>query len=309
MTYRLVEGEVRLVYQGHRRVGSQPDGDSVWFKPDNPNLLSNIHGRAAHFNAGGFAQLRFEGIDALELHFENGHQLEGPAVDARNFMLGKLGFDPDQIVYAPSDDTDVTVQSSVPVAVRASILTRAVDPYGRPVVFVFPGNAPERSGSEVFLDVQRLDTSVNAQLTRAGQVYPAYYSAQVVNGERVGGLPADLRNRLTQLSEQARAANLEVWSFDTSTEDNHITRIEDLTNLAIWPKLFRRLHSFYSNGNVAHDNLNQFIDWLHADRTERDDLVIVLSLGELLNLSDILTVTNTTIRMNYPPRDLLIKPR
>jgi hypothetical protein len=309
MTYRLVEGEVRLVYQGQRLVGSQPDGDSVWFKPDNPSLLSNIYGRSVRFNGGGFAQLRFEGIDALEIHFETGHQLKGPAVDARDFMLGKLGFDPDQIVYTPDGDIDVTVQSSVPVAVRASILTRAVDPYGRPVVFVFPGNAPERSGSEVFLDVQRLDTSINAQLARAGQVYPAYYAARDKNGQRVGGLPADLRNRLTQLSEQARAANEAVWSFDTSMVDTQVTGVDDLSRLAIWPKLFRRLHSFYSDRNAPHDTLNQFIAWLQADRTNRDDLVVVLSLGELLNLSDILTVTDATIRMDYPPRDLLVKPR
>jgi len=312
MAYKLVEGEVRLLYQGRRRVGSRPDGDSVWFKPDNPNLLSDINGRSASFNGGGFAQLRFEGIDALEIHFNTGHQLEGPAVGARNFMLQTLRFDPEQIVYTASedhDDIDMTVQSSVPMVVRASILTRAIDPFGRPVAFVFPGNAPERSGLDLFLEVDRLDTSVNANLARAGHVYPAYYSAREVNGVRVGGLPADLRNHLTQLSEQARAADLGMWIFDTSIEGSTITRFEDLSHLAIWPKLYRRLYSFYADENLPHNNLHQFIEWLHANRNDRDDLVFVLSLGELLNLSDILTVTDTTILMNFPPRDLIIQPR
>jgi hypothetical protein len=64
MPYKLIEGEVRLFYRSTRLVGSRPDGDSTWFKPDNPNLLSDIGHRSADFNKGGFAQLRFEGIDA-----------------------------------------------------------------------------------------------------------------------------------------------------------------------------------------------------------------------------------------------------
>ena len=69
MAYRLIEGEVRLFYRSTRLVGSRPDGDSAWFKPNNPNLLLDVGQRDAELNKGGFAQLRFEGIDALELHF------------------------------------------------------------------------------------------------------------------------------------------------------------------------------------------------------------------------------------------------
>jgi hypothetical protein len=189
MTYKLVEGEVRLFYRSTRLVGSRPDGDSAWFKPDNPDLLSNIGQRSAEFNKGGFAQLRYEGIDALELHFPGSdHQLAKHAINARDFLLEEIGFDPDEIEYAPRDDIPVTVRSSRPIVVRAHILTRAIDPFGRPVAFVFSGNAPERSGTDLFLDEARLDDSLNAALMREGHVYPAFYSAREVNGERVGGL-------------------------------------------------------------------------------------------------------------------------
>ena len=67
MSYRLVEGEARLFYRSTRLVGSRPDGDSIWFLPDNPNLLTNINQRSAELNRGGFSQLRFEGIDALAM--------------------------------------------------------------------------------------------------------------------------------------------------------------------------------------------------------------------------------------------------
>jgi hypothetical protein len=91
MPYKLIEGEVRLFYRSTKLVGSRPDGDSVWFKPDNPKLLSDIDGRSAEFNGGGFAQLRFEGIDALELHFPGSdHQLKQPTVAARNFLLENI---------------------------------------------------------------------------------------------------------------------------------------------------------------------------------------------------------------------------
>jgi hypothetical protein len=188
MPYKLVEGEVRLFYRSTRLVGSRPDGDSAWFKPDNQNLLSDIGHRSADFNKGGFAQLRFEGINALELHYPGSdHQLEAPAVAARDFLLEEIGLDTDDIEYAPNDDIPATVRSSKPVARRAHILTRAIDPFGRPVAFVFTGTAPERSGADLFLDTDRLDTSLNAALIREGYVYPAYYSAREVKGERVGG--------------------------------------------------------------------------------------------------------------------------
>ena len=310
MPYKLVEGEVRLFYRSTRLVGSRPDGDSAWFKPDNPNLLSDIGHRSADFNKGGFAQLRFEGIDALELHFPGSdHQLEGPSVGARDFLLEEIGFDPVDIEYAPNDDIPTTVRSSKPVAVRAHILTRAIDPFGRPVAFVFSGTAPERSGADLFLDTDRLDNSLNAALMREGHVYPGYYSAREVNGERVGGLPGDLREHLTGLANNAINSNKGVWPADEYTDSPQITQKSDLFALAIWPKLYRRLAKYYDDQNADHSDLFGFRDWLHDDRRGRDDLILVLPIGEILNLSDILTITIDTISMDYSPNDLVIVPR
>jgi hypothetical protein len=79
--------------------------------------------------------------------------------------------------------------------------------------------------------------------------------------------------------------------------------------LAIWPKLYRRLAKFYNDEKADHSNLFGFRDWLYSDRSERDDLILVLPLGELLNLSDILTITADRIGMDYLPMDLVIVPR
>jgi len=96
VSYRLVRGTFQLRYRGKRQVGSRPDGDSVWFKPNRPSLLKGIAGRDAGINAGGLAQLRFEGIDALELHYpQSEHQNSEEAVGARDYMLRNLlGFVP-----------------------------------------------------------------------------------------------------------------------------------------------------------------------------------------------------------------------
>ncbi len=308
MSYRLIEGEVRLYYQGQRHVGSRPDGDSVWFRPDNPSLLDDVTGRSAEFNQGGFAQLRFEGIDALELHFPGSdHQLEHPTVAARDFLLNELGFE--EIDYAPSEHIDSSVRDSAPIVVRGSILTRTIDPFGRPVSFIFAGNAPERSGSDIFLDVDRMDQSLNAALLRQGHVYPAFYSARNQEGERVGGLPGDLRDHLTELSNLAFSRGDGLWQDDQSTSGATVTQHEDLFELAIWPKLYRRMAKFYRDETADHSTLHGFIDWLHEDRNSRDDLMLVLSIGELLNFSDILTVASNTIQMNFEPEDLVIVPR
>lgn len=310
MPYKLVEGEVRLFYCSTRLVGSRPDGDSAWFKPDNPNLLSDIGYRSANFNKGGFAQLRFEGIDALELHFPGSdHQLAAPAVAARDFLIEQIGFEADDIEYAPNDDIPTTVRSSKLVANRTHILTRAIDPFGRPVAFVFAGTAPERSGANLFLDTDRLDNSLNAALMREGHVYPAFYAAREVNGERVGGLPGDLREHLTGLANSATNAHKGVWPNDESTANPQITQDSDLFQLAIWPKLYRRLAKYYDDTNANHSNLSGFRDWLHEDRSGCDDLILVLPIGELLNLSDILTITANTISMDYSSTDLVIVPR
>jgi endonuclease YncB( thermonuclease family) len=310
MPYKLVEGEVKLFYRSTRMVGSRPDGDSAWFKPDNPKLLSDIGHRSANFNKGGFTQLRFEGIDALELHYPGSdHQLSAPAVAARDYLLKQVGFDTDKIQCAPSSDIPTTVRSCKPVAVRAHILARAIDPFGRPVAFVFAGKAPELSGSDLFLDSNRLDKSLNAALMRQGHVYPAYYSAREVNGERVGGLPGDLRQHLTVLANSAINANRGIWPLDLSTDSPKITKKSDLFNLALWPKLYRRLAKYYDDENANHNSLSGFRDWLHEDRRGRDDLMLVLPIGELLNLSDIVTITPNSISMNYLPTELVIIPR
>lgn len=299
MGYRLVRGSFSLFYQGERHVGSRPDGDSLWFKPDHPARLRNIAGRDADLNGGGFAQLRFEGIDALELHYPGSHhQHAGAAVAARDFLLREAGFG--SIVYAPNDDIATSVRDAVPPSLRGHILTRTIDPYGRPVAFVYMGDPPEADGSDVFLRIPRLARSLNAKLMDRGHVYPAYYTAR----DNMGGLPADLRDHLTALAVAAWNADRGLWPVDRSRGNPRIRNRAELMALAIWPKLYRRLARYFDDG---HAGLGNFEAWLRAD-SGRDDQIILLPIGELGNLHDTFEVSQDRINMVYWPEELMVVP-
>jgi endonuclease YncB( thermonuclease family) len=298
MSYRLIKGTFALYYQGQRHVGSRPDADSMWFKPDNPSLLSDLGGRDADFNGGGFAQLRFEGIDALELHYPHYyHQHEEGAVEARDFLLEKAGFT--DVVYAPNADIPRCVRSCAPESVRGYILSQTIDPYGRPVSFVFRGAASETDGTEVYLDVNRMNQSLNADLIRKGHVYPAYYAPR----EDVGGLPWDLRDHLTSLSDNAWAYDWGVWEFDVSRANPRIRNMDELTELAIWPKLYRRLALYFLDGN---NGLAHFEQWLTDN--DKDDRIFILSRGENTHLHGTFEIRGNRINMRYWPEELLIYP-
>lgn len=162
MSYRVVKGEFRLFYHGRVRVGSQPDGDSVWFKPNKPKHLEDLDGRNAEFNQGGFAQLRFEAIDALELHFKGPRQELDASVAARGFTLRQLGFR--NVEYSGGEG--LAVRTAGPHPRPGYILTKAIDPYGRPVSFVFAGGTKRADGSDLFMNPSMLNRTVNAALAQ-----------------------------------------------------------------------------------------------------------------------------------------------
>ncbi|MHC4394503.1 MAG: hypothetical protein ACYS1A_02495 [Planctomycetota bacterium] len=299
MSYKIIKGSFGLCYQGKRHVGSRPDGDSMWFKPDRPELLRGLGGRNADFNGGDFVQLRFEGIDALELHYPGSdHQHLDAAVAARNFLLNKVGFD---VEYAPNNKIETSVRSSVPESVRGYILSRNIDPFGRPVAFVFTGSISQQDGNDIFLDTHWMDESLNAKLMQEGHVYPAYYRSR----SGTGGLPWDIRERLTALADNAWMHDKNMWFVDKSRSNPRIRNKTELMELAIWPKLYRRLAKYF---RANHNSLAGFETWLRAD-PQRDDNLWIIPREEDGNLHDIFEVHGDHINMLFWPEELIITPR
>ena len=93
--YTLIKGKYWIHYPDRPRQGPQPDGDTVRFQPDNPELVRALpwfSGTGPDFNTRGNIAVRYEGIDALETHFGDAHQELQFAKAARAENLRLLGF-------------------------------------------------------------------------------------------------------------------------------------------------------------------------------------------------------------------------
>lgn len=303
MPYRIVEGEFRLSYvnAAGRTQGSEPDGDSVWFKPANPELLRKVGaaGWSAKFNKGGLVQLRLEGIDALETHFEGKHQRWEPALAARDALLAAIGFG--AVTYAtPKNEGEkpMRVQTvAKPHPVKGYVLTRAIDSpqHGRPVAFAFAGKAPKGQNGELELGVAVLRRSVNWKLMKLGLVYPMYYTET---------LPTDLRDELTAQMVAARKAGRGVWKFDRTMTLTAYSSVESLEGTAIWPKLFRRLAKYFADGRKS---VAGFEAWLREKPKDRDDALFIQDKAEKGNLHDVIEVKGDKLRMKYRPERLMVE--
>lgn len=72
----------------------------------------------------------------------------------------------------------------------------------------------------------------------------------------------------------------------------------------MWPKLFRRLVSYFAAGYTDFDQLDS---WLRQDPVNRDDRMI-LPNREIGNMHDTVSATGPILRMVYQPEDLVILP-
>ena len=264
------------------RSGSTPDAADAWERA----------GLNVRPNAAGGAQLRLEGIDALETHYtpavgdlRNLHQPHDLGRAAAAELLRLLGFE--EVVRR--DDEVVT--SATPATRPGHIYTRFADKYGRAVAFAYAGTSDQPDLAAVFLDAAALAGSVNQQLLASGLEYPTYYSKLFV----------DLRAALNGAVEEARAAGRGVWPDDVTMKGVTVDSLATLTDVAVvLPKLFRRLVDYLSinNGDVSLAGLPAYL-------ASRDDRLVVVSTGQITGFDNVLVVDGQTVRMTRPPEDLV----
>jgi endonuclease YncB( thermonuclease family) len=284
MPMTLIKGEYRVV-------GAAPDGDSIRFYPDAADAWERA-GLNVRPNAAGGAQLRLEGIDALETHYtpavgdlRNLHQPHDLGRAAAAELLRLLGFE--EVVRR--DDEVVT--SATPATRPGHIYTRFADKYGRAVAFAYAGTTDQPDLAAVFLDAVALAGSVNQQLLASGLEYPTYYSKLFV----------DLRAALNGAVEEARTAGRGVWPDDVTMKGVTVDSLATLTDVAVvLPKLFRRLVDYLSinNGDVSLAGLPAYL-------ASRDDRLVVVSTGQITGFDNVLVVDGQTVRMTRPPEDLV----
>ena len=291
MAYTLIRGRFHIHYPDSPRSGPQPDGDTIKFEPELPGLVQSLRrrGQGPGFNSRGYLNVRFEAIDALETHFQGTHQSLDLARAARDAMLRAAGYR--EVRF---DDAEVTVSHAVPLTPTGYLLSRTLDPHGRIVAFVFSGKPSENDGAQVCLRPERARESINAQLLSSGLVYPSFYDT----------LPGDLRETLSAVSVAARNNALGIWARDVATQARPVVirNSADAQAAVIFPKLFRRLASYFASGE---DGLRNFLTWLREQAGDRDDQLVFPPM-EFGNLHDIIQIDGDLIWLTRGSEEFVI---
>jgi endonuclease YncB( thermonuclease family) len=292
MPFYIIKGSYHLVGKTSkgRPSGFEPDGDSMQFKPDNPALLDKLDrvDKPYRLSSIGSTQLRFEGIDALELHFEGHHQPRELADASRDYLTGLLGMNPVSYIQP----NNITVKPPVPHdGIRGYILSRALEAHGRPVSFVYAGDPDGRDGDKVTLHTALLRKSINYKSIASGNAYPLFYDS----------LFASLRTTLAAATAAARAAKKGLWAEDRTTRGLTVTGEDQLQqDGVIYPKVFRRLTSFFDADPI--NNLGDFLAWLAPLKEQ----VLDLTTGNFTHLDNVLQVKGGKIKLTVKPEDLVI---
>ena len=242
-------------------------------------------------NAGGGAQLRLDGIDALETHYSprGGGPLHQPidlAHQARDELARWLGF------RGVQRDGE-TVTAATPEQLPGYLLTRGADVYGRCVALVGRGAAPAASGTQTMVRVADLRRTANHRLMATGLAYPTFYLK----------LFPDLRAELAKQARQARDAKKGVWAEDRTQKGVDVKSLATLTDDAVLlPKLFRRLVDYLAlnDGDVALDGFPAYL-------AQRQDPVFILSTGHYTGFDFVVDVRGQVVRLTTEPEDLVFQ--
>ncbi len=304
--YLAVAGELVIV-------GKEPDGDSVRFRADDPGLYQRIPDQRHHvdLSADGTVQLRFEGVDAPEAHYQassSARQAPGAqplGTEARDALLARIGFS--DVRFAAPGSTRVV--ASTPAIVRALILTRMVEANGRPVAYLLldeEGGDLPANGATVALDQALLDRTLNVWLLRQGLAYLLLYSSNPPEQRaRLRSLAAASRSAAGRLPGGARGP---VWLRDASAA----FVLDGATSIGpggqlVFPKLFRRAFD-YVHDVERHGFAGTLVDWLLAHSRpgagNEDDQVSVAG-GEPVRLSDLLQADGDKVSLSADVLDLV----
>lgn len=268
-------------------IGKQPDGDSIRFVPDTPALLADL-GRARRIRPSrdGSVQLRLEGIDAPETHYQG---LAQPLADpARDRLLVLCGF------------TDVRhreqeVVEATPAERPAAVLAQMADANGRPVVLLLTGDDDlPADGAYVGIDDALLARTANAALLADGSAYLTLYESAA----------PPLRAALRELAAEAQGARRGVWAID----DTSVFTLVDQESIGpdgalILPKLFRR-GSDYLRTRTPGETL---VHWLqtHGDPLRPEDDAVVVGGRVTVRLSTLIEQRGDEIAFSADVLDLV----
>jgi endonuclease YncB( thermonuclease family) len=262
-------------------VGKEPDGDSVRFIADNLELYEHLHRNyRIKPSRDGSVQLRFEGIDATEVHYGGAAQPLG--TEARDQLLDGMGFE--NIQYKGN-----RVLSAQPDAIPGFILSQAADANGRPISYVLlAGDAKKlEDGDWNKVDAALLKKTLNFKLLNQGLVYYTVYTST----------PLSHRKPLREAALAARKANRGIWAKDATEEFTLVDResIVAPEGQVILPKLFRRSIDYLKavDGGFR-GNLQDWLIEISQGSRKENDRVLIRDAVEV-KLSDLIEQRNSRV--------------
>jgi len=267
-------------------IGKEPDGDSIRFVPDTPALLDDlVRGRRVDPSEDGSVQLRLEGIDAPETHYQE--QAQPLADPARDRLLALCGF------KRVRHDGQVVI-AATPTERPAAALAHIVDANGRPVVLLLTRGRLPADGSYVAVDDALLGRTINAALLADGSAYVTLYESAAPS----------LRRALRALAAEARKAGLGVWDADaTSAFTLRGQASIGPEGALILPKLFRRCTDYLRTRSSG----ETLVHWLQTqgDPPGSEDDEVMIGGRTLVRLSDLIEQRNTKIAFSADLLDLV----
>jgi endonuclease YncB( thermonuclease family) len=273
-------------------VGKQPDGDSVRFIADDTNLFSQLKNNSRiRLSKDNSVQLRFEAIDAPELHYLGAAQPMGS--ESRDALLKLMGFKDPQFRNDGATVTSAGVQT-----VRGAILSNAAEVNGRPISYVLLEKDARglTDGTRVGVSDAILQKTLNAKQLTNGMAYLTVYSST----------PKTHQSFLRALTLQARASRLGVWARDASANFKLVNKDSvGERGALILPKLFRRAIS-YLNARAKNPNLRSIKDWMISTQNtgiSEDDLVRINL--QTVRLSSLLNIVGNQVKFAGDTNDLV----
>jgi endonuclease YncB( thermonuclease family) len=273
-------------------VGKQPDGDSVRFVADNSSLFSQLKNNARiRLSKDQSVQLRFEAIDAPELHYLGAAQPLGS--ESRDALLKLMGFKNPQF----RNDSATVTFASVPT-VRGAILSNAGEGNGRPISYLLLEKDTKGFTDGIRLGVTNaiLQKTLNAKQLLNGMAYLTVYSST----------PETHRTFLRGLTLKARASKLGVWARDASANFKLVNK-DSVTERGalILPKLFRRAIS-YLNAKAKNPSLGSIKDWMISSQTSgiSEDDLLRFNL-QTMRLSSVLKVAGNQVKFTLDTLELV----
>lgn len=278
-------GKVKVIKGTYHVRGYSPDGDSIRFEADDSSHWEFFDWKSDSKKTRRKKQLRLEGIDALETHYQGARQPGAFAIAALERLLGLLGIS--GIRYSLSVTRIVEANDQTPGFIAAA----GLDGYERPICFAFPNIDDLADGDELAPSDLHIEKSINWQLLRDGLVYPTFYE----------GLDTDIMKTFRSVVSKARGRSCGVWAIDRTQGFTMWDTRTIQEDVIILPKLFRRFVGFF-------DRRSRYEDFPAYLRSNKDPVTLIAS-GIKSDLADLLDHDGDHFGLRVKPEDLSFKAK